>query len=361
MIINDLKLNDFRSYEQEVFEFGNGVNIIVGPNASGKTNLLESILVLCTGSSYRAKDIDLVAFNKPWSRIESETSEGKRTVTIERIDTEPPTTKKKFNIAGAEQLRLSMQKSIPVVVFEPEHLRLLHGGPTGRRDYLDGLLEQTMPGYGKIRRDYKRTLAQRNALLKTSNVLSGNDNGQMFAWNVRLSQLGGKITSARSAIVDLLNKDIQGLYSQLAVTDAKVRINYQSDAAVENYSTEVLTLLSNNLQKDSLRGFTTNGPHRHDIEISLGGHPASLAASRGETRTLMLALKIMELKLIENIRDKKPLLLLDDVFSELDGSRRKALTLFLESYQTFITTTDADIVVQHFMDNCTILPIQKNS
>src|SRR5690606_14492144 len=103
-----------------------------------------------------------------------------------------------------------------------------------------------------------------------------------------------------------------------------------------------------------------NGPHRHDLQVILNGHPAAIAASRGETRTLLLALKILELKLLERVRDKKPLLLLDDVFSELDGARRRSLTQFLGSYQSFITTTDADIVVQHFMDNCTILPIQKS-
>lgn len=121
-----------------------------------------------------------------------------------------------------------------------------------------------------------------------------------------------------------------------------------------------MTLLEQNIQKDRLRGFTGNGPHRHDLQVVLNDHPASLSASRGETRTLLLALKILELKLLERARDKKPLLLLDDVFSELDGARRKALTQFLEQYQSFITTTDADIVVQHFMDNCTILPIQRS-
>lgn len=357
MVLSDLTLKNFRSYSQEVFEFGNGVNIIVGPNASGKTNLLESILVMCTGSSYRAKDIDLIKFGEPWARIESDTSEGKRVVTIERLETDPPSTKKKFVINGANYSRLSLQKSVPVVVFEPEHLRLLHGGPTGRRDYLDGLLEQTTPGYAKLSRDYKRTVAQRNSLLKRQ---IRSDDAQLFAWNVRLSQLGGKIVEARTGLIEQIGERIEELYNEIATEKATVSLHYQSDANPENYSSEMLNLLSHNFHKDQDRGFTGNGPHRHDLEIRLNGHPAALAASRGETRTLMLALKIIELRLIEEVRAKKPILLLDDVFSELDGARRKALTLFLESYQTFITTTDADIVVQHFMDNCTILPIQRN-
>lgn len=372
MLLNDLTLKNYRSYDQSVFEFGSGVNIIVGPNASGKTNLLESILVTCTGSSYRVKDVDLIAFDQPWARIEASVSEKSdqepRVVTIERteqidhINNGTSTAKKKFVINGTNFLRLSIQKKIPVVVFEPEHLRLLHGGPGGRRDYLDNLLEQTTPGFSSLSRDYKRTLAQRNALLKNiSNSGNLSNDSQLFAWNVRLSQLGGKIVSARSMLIEKMKVDLEELYNAIAQSGAKVEISYITDAEPENYSSEVLKLLSQNLDKDRLRGFTGNGPHRHDFVISLGGHPASLTASRGETRTMLLALKVLELRLLESMSGKKPILLLDDVFSELDGSRRKALTGFLKSYQTFITTTDADIVVQHFMDNCTILPLQKQN
>ncbi len=350
-MIADLKLVNFRSYEEAVFEFGPNVNIIVGPNASGKTNLLEAILVACTGSSYRVKDIELIRFNQPWTRLEADTDEGVRRVTIENIE---GLAKKKFVINGAALARLLLQKKVPVVVFEPDHLRLLQGGPERRRDYLDTLLEQTVSGYGRLRREYKRTVAQRNALLKQ---MQGHSDTQLFAWNVRLSELGGKITKLRSGIVDRLNENIEVLYSELTHGNAPVRLVYESDCSVENYSSEVLTLLSKNLDKDMLRGFTGNGPHRHDLGVFLKDHSASLTASRGESRTLLLALKLLELQLVEEVRGKKPILLLDDVFSELDGARRKALTAHLKNYQTFITTTDADIVVQHFIDDCTIIPL----
>lgn len=351
MTLNDLKLTNYRSYIDEVFEFGEGVNIIVGPNASGKTNLLEAVLVLCSGSSYRVRDVDLIRFDEPWARIEADTTEGKRVVTIERVE---DTGKKKYVIGGNSLSRLTLQKTIPVVMFEPEHLRMLSGGPQRRRDYMDNLLEQTIPTFGRLRREYRRTLAQRNSLLKS---LQSDHDAQLFAWNVRLSELGGKIVRARNELIQTLQHEISEVYNQLASASGTVELKYVSDAPTEQYSSSVLTLLSNNIQKDRLRGFTGNGPHRHDLEIYLNGHPAAVSASRGETRTLLLALKIMELQLIEQVRDKKPLLLLDDVFSELDGARRKALTKFLTHYQSFITTTDADIVVQHFMDNCTILPL----
>jgi DNA replication and repair protein RecF len=180
---------------------------------------------------------------------------------------------------------------------------------------------------------------------------------QLFVWNVRLSELGGKIARLRAGVVDKLNTNIEALYSELAHNQVPVKLVYESDGSVDNYSSDVLRLLSQNLAKDSQRGFTSNGPHRHDLGVYLKGHPAPLTASRGESRTLLLALKLLELQLIEEVRGKRPVLLLDDVFSELDGARRKALTRHLKDYQSFITTTDADIVVQHFIDDCTIIPL----
>lgn len=349
-MINDLRLQSYRSYKNDAFEFGNGVNIIVGPNASGKTNLLEAILVVCRGSSYRVKDTDLIQFDAPWLRIESDTIEGKRIVTIEKINDK---TEKKYIVNSVTFRRLVMNKTIPVVVFEPEHLRLLNGGPERRREYLDNLLEQTVSGFSKIRREYKRTLAQRNKLLKSFQI----NPDELFVWNVRLSELGGKIVKYRNELIERLNEDIQDLYQELAQTNTTIKLEYTSPFSIETYSTEMLRGLEQCLKDDMLRGFTTLGPHRDDVSVIIDNHRAEVSASRGESRTVLLALKILELRLVEKSRNKKPILLLDDVFSELDGSRRKALTTYLQDYQTFITTTDADIVVQHFMDNCQIIPL----
>lgn len=350
-MINDLRLQSYRSYKDDAFEFGSGVNILVGPNGAGKTNLLEALLVMCRGSSYRVKDVDLIAFDAPWARVESDTTEGKRIVTIERKGT---SVEKKYVINSVNYRRLTLHKTIPVVVFEPEHLRLLNGGPERRREYIDNLLEQTTPGFGTLRREYKRTLAQRNKLLKI-----GFDNGEIFVWNVRLCELAGKIVAFRLSLTDALKRDIEALYQQLSQTKTAVTLEYTSSCSVQSYSSDMLKKLELSIVEDRLRGFTTYGPHRDDLNVIIDNHHASVSASRGESRTLLLTLKILELQLLEKSRDKKPILLLDDVFSELDGSRRKALTHFLQNYQTFITTTDADIVVQHFMENCQIIPISR--
>lgn len=349
-MISDLRLQSFRSYDNSAFEFSPGVNIIVGPNASGKTNLLEAVLVISRGNSYRGHDTDLIAYEKPWTRIESDTAEGKRIVTLDQSGSK---IEKKYTINGVVYRRLSLQKTVPVVVFEPDHLRLLSGGPERRRDYLDTLLEQTTPGFGVIRREYKRTLAQRNKLLK--NQYRSQD--EMFVWNVRLSELAGKIVGHRVAMIATMQAQIQELYQELSRTQKTVTLQYVSSCSTTHYSSDLLRRLEQGLEDDILRGFTTNGPHRDDLAVILDNHPAQSSASRGESRTLLLALKILELQLLESARNKKPILLLDDVFSELDGARRKALTSYLKNYQTFITTTDADIVVKHFMNNCQIIPM----
>lgn len=350
-MITDLRLQHFRSYNDASFELSSGVNIIVGPNASGKTNLLEAILVVAKGGSYRAKDLELIEFNKPWARIDANTdTTGLRTVKLQPNQQSI----KLYELEGQTYKRLSMAQSLPVVLFEPNHLQLLSGGPERRRDYLDDLLEQTTAGYSTIRRQYRRALAQRNSLLKQP---TSNKTTQLFPWNIRLSQLAGQIVRARTEISNTINNDVTKLYKKLSKTKTAVRVEYKHKWSPEQYETQLLKELENNLDTDIQRGFTSSGPHREDFIVYFDEHPAQETASRGETRTAILALKIIELKIIEASRGKTPLLLLDDVFSELDGKRRHALTDYLAPYQTFITTTDADLVIKNFTQKCSIIAL----
>jgi DNA replication and repair protein RecF len=349
-MLTDIRLQHFRSYADTSFELNPGVNIIVGPNASGKTNLLEAILVLSRGKSYRADGVDLLRFGKTWARLDAHTAEG-QTRTY-KLQTEPLLSKK-FEIDDQSITRLTHTKAIPVVLFEPNHLSLLTGSPELRRSFLDDLIEQTEPGFGTIRRHYKRVLAQRNALLKHGHATEE----QLFVWNIRLSELGGQIAKQRMALIENLNAEISALYSTLAGHQKAVTLTYITKFLAASYESALLHKLEADFELDRLRGFTGAGPHRDDVVVLLGGHPLQESASRGETRTLVLALKILETKALERARAQKPILLLDDVFSELDGKRRQALTEFLDEYQTFITTTDADVVVQHFMDKSTIISV----
>lgn len=347
-MIANLRLQHFRSYQDASFEFGNGVNIIVGPNASGKTNLLEAVLVVARGSSYRVSDADLVSFEQPWARLDAVMYDDSERIV--KLITQPRPSKS-YDVAGKPLKRLTTQYQLPVVLFEPNHLMLLGGPPEGRRSYLDDLLEQTVPGYQLVRQQYSRTLRQRNSLLKKGPAVAG----QLFPWNLRLSELAGSIVRVRSRLAERLNAELPELYVALSHSTADVALTYHNRWPADQYETQLLKKLEANQDLDFQRGFTGNGPHREDFSVTYNGHDASDSASRGEIRTAVLALKILELKILESVTGVKPIILLDDVFSELDGSRRKLLTSYIEDYQAFITTTDADVVVDYFLEKCTVI------
>ncbi len=328
-----------------------GVNIIVGPNASGKTNLLEAILVLCRGSSYRANDQELIAHKQDWGRLDGQNNGQQRTVKLLK---KGELIQKEYQVGGTTLKRLPLQRTVPAVVFEPNHLQLLTQSPDLRRNFLDDILEQTVPTFGDIRRRYKRTLAQRNSLLKQEFAPD-----QLFVWNVRLSELGDQIAEHRLNYISQHKAELTKLYNKLAGKRYKIDMVYETKHNTDAYGSSLLKALEARTAVDRERGFTTVGPHRDDMGIILGGHSLSSAASRGETRTMLLALKLLEVRSLEKARGIKPILLLDDVFSELDGKRRQALTAHLQGHQAFITTTDADIVIQHFLDNCTVIPTVK--
>lgn len=349
-MITNLRLQQFRSYQDATYEFGSGVNIIVGPNGSGKTNLLEALLVLARGSSYRVPDQELVRFTDDWLRLTAQDEMGQERTLKLAIKPHP---QKTLIIDEKEYKRLPHSHMLPVVLFEPDQLQLLGGSPEGRRVYFDDLLEQIRPGYGALRKHYKRVLSQRNALLKRGGRISAQE---LFPWNLRLSELGAVIHRSRVELVDSLREPLHKLYTALSHSAIDITLTYDGQFDTTQYETRMMQALEANTTKDIERGFTSVGPHREDVLVLFDSKPAALVASRGEMRTATLALKILELETLETATGKRPILLLDDVFSELDGARRRALTTYLEQYQTFLTTTDADIVVKHFTSN-SIIPL----
>lgn len=349
-MINSLRLQNYRSYTDASFEFGSKVNIIVGPNGSGKTNLLEAIQVVAAGSSYRVNDNELLNFAAPWFRLDATIDDGthSRVVKYDTTKRQP----KSFVFDDKSFLRLTQTHTLPIVLFEPNHLQLLHGTPELRRNFLDVILIQIKPGYSSFLKNYRRVLSQRNALLKRGHASTA----ELFPWNLRISELGAVISRARNELIAGLQPKLAELYKILAKSTVEVDVTYTQQFSAETYETSLLHQLESSLEKEIARGFTAYGPHREDFVVTMNGKRADEVASRGETRTIVLALKILELELIEQTLGKTPILLLDDVFSELDGSRRRALTDYLETHQTFLTTTDADIVVKHFTSS-TIIPL----
>lgn len=344
---SSIRLQNFRSYSDFVVELSDGVNIVVGPNASGKTNLLEAFMVVSGFSSYRTNFNNLINFNADWCRIDADFGDKKRVIKINS----QPKLNKVYEINNKQTKRITYKDIVPVVLFEPNHMQLLTGSPETRRNYLDGILLKTDIEYAKTLRDYKKILIQRNNLLKKNNTDS------IFVWDIQLSQAAGYLYKKRKRLINRLNEKLSDRYKNISTKDMDVEMSLVCNSPQENYETELINLLNKEVENDLRKGFTSKGPHRDDFLISLNGVAAEYTASRGETRTMILALKLLEVDLIETERQQKPLILLDDVFSELDGARRKALTRYINTHQTIITTTDADIVTKEFAQNSNLISL----
>jgi len=220
-------------------------------------------------------------------------------------------------------------------LFEPEFMQIISKGPDKRREYFDNVLSKIHPAYQTLHNKYKRSLSQRNNLLKSQSF----SQDEMFVWNIKISELGGQIAHLRLQLLNDINQLISGIYSDLADEESEIKISYITKNNPENYSDSLLKGLEKNINLDKMTGFTSLGIHRDDFNFSINKRDANTSASRGENRTLLLSLKIIETKLVEKARDYPPILLLDDVFSELDTERQTKLVDFLYEKQVIITTT----------------------
>lgn len=336
MPITSLSLTNFRSYSNQEISLNPVATLIIGPNATGKTNLLEALYVLATTKSFRARDGELIHHGGGFYRLEAHIDDTKLSLGYQTTDRG---TEKRVRHDGVEQSLVSHLGTIRVVLFEPNDLLLINGGPDRRRRYLDFVLSQTDKRYVKVLSRYKRVLQQRNRLL--TNWAGQTD--ELFAWNIKLTELASEIHSRRQAVISHINRMSSEVYARIAGSPEGLVLTYRGTTDHGDYPTSFLQLLESNLQRDIAAGFTTAGPHRDDFAITFKSSPIVSVASRGEMRTVVLALKLAELAYIEQQTNTKPILLLDDVFSELDDSRRRFLLDTLGEYQSVITTTNADV------------------
>lgn len=347
MVLTSARLQNYRSYSDSSFEFEPGINIIVGPNASGKTNLLDALYLALVGAPIRTGNDYLIKTNQEWARVDILTdSNQKRIVKIK------PNNRPEFLLDDNKFKRLSFNNTIPVVLFEPNHLFQITTSPEQRRSFIDEVLIKTDPEFLRLKSNYTKTLRQRNGLLKKSLT---EIKKQIFAWDLRLCESAGGYVKKRLELIELINKESNLVYSSIAGKNHTQNLVYDSKIKLNNYSSNLLKTLQTKLELDFSRGFTGYGPHRDDILINIDEYDMRNVASRGETRSILLSLKIIEARLLEKVHSKKPILLLDDVFGELDGARRKSLIEFISGSQTFITTTDADIVTHDFINGAIIL------
>jgi DNA replication and repair protein RecF len=329
--IKKLQVQNLRSHTAYVIDFSPGVTIITGANGSGKTSLLEAIYVTLQGSSFKGSDSDMLKKESAWWRIDSLFED--LSTRVVKFDPSKSTSRKQFIIDDKATARIPAKSKYPVVLFEPEDLRLLHGSPTRRRQFIDRFISQLNPLYGPTLRKYERALKQRNNLLKSAYLRED----ELFAWNIALADHGSFIIEQRIAFIEQINQNLSRLYQEIAGTHDDVSIHY-SHTFVGDVKQKLLNELHAHLERDKYLGNTSVGPHRHDVIFQINTSPALSVASRGEARTIVLALKFLEVAIIEQLIDKQPIILLDDVFSELDATRQQLLTTQLKGYQIIITS-----------------------
>ena len=333
MRLKQLRLHQFRSHDEAVFDFSGQLTAITGPNGSGKTTILEAIYTLLNGRSYRDGDEDLIEYTHDWWRIEGDFDERTR-----ELRYQPSNKGKQLAIDGAIKGRFTYRHQLPVVLFEPDQLFLIQGSPSNRRKYLDTILLQLDPAYRDHLARYERALSQRNNLLKRP---PRNLDDALFVWDVALSEHGAAISKARHELIAELNENLSGQYSELAGSKQTLVVSYHTTLKHDQDTTsQLLAVLRRTHDQDVLRGFTSVGPHRDDISVSLNNKDAQTSASRGEIRSIILSLKFAERQLLENHTSIPPIMLFDDVLSELDAERRKFLARAHKDSQLIYTTTE---------------------
>lgn len=340
MAVSEIRLKDVRSYDLFSAMLDPELTLLLGRNGTGKTTLLEGLYYLSQGTSFRGRDREMIAHDSTRAELALtlDTGETRRASLHESAD---DTIKKAFLVGEKSSQRLLARHRLPVVLFNPDDLRLISSSPERRRRFFDGILSRLYPEYGTVLARYQRTLLQRNELLKRREEIAEKAWGdQLFVWDLKFAELALEIIRQRREFAVTSNSQLSRLYSQMADSDHRIMISYHSSVGEDNYQQRLLDRLHANATADSYRGYTSAGPHRDDFVLTLDGHLASETASRGEMRTIMLAYKLLEVALQHEIYDEPPLILLDDVFSELDAVRENRLMTALSGHQTVITATD---------------------
>ncbi|MEI7918228.1 MAG: DNA replication and repair protein RecF [Candidatus Saccharibacteria bacterium] len=339
-VVKKLSVQNIRSHDKFVLKLSPTTTVITGSNGSGKTSLVEAIYISLQGTSFKGSDSEVLRHNSPWWRIDVEFDDYiKRTTTF---DPSLISGRKKITVDDKVMYRLPAKFKHPVVLFEPDDLRLLHGSPTRRRQFIDRFISQLDPLYSTILHKYERALKQRNNLLKQQYTTTD----ELFAWNVTLSEYGAYIIEKRIAFIERINSQLNDAYNIIAKTNDVVTVHY-SHTYIGDIKQKLLNELTSHSERDAIIGFTSIGPHRHDVVFQFNYSPALAVISRGEVRTIVLALKFLEVDIIEQITNIKPIILLDDVFSELDDNRQKYL-MDSQKGQIIITSAHTPEVIKDY-------------
>jgi DNA replication and repair protein RecF len=368
MHLTQLSLTNVRSYRRLELAPSRGIHVIAGENATGKSNLLDAVAMLATTRSHRpGNDIDLIN----WEAFEDEPLPGARlmgrvasnagdtTLEIAVVAAEPGPdgarrTSRRFRVNGVARRASDVIGQLRVVMFAADDLEIITGSPGGRRRYLDLTISQFDPSYVRASQRYTRVLQQRNSLLRRLQEHRGKLDELAF-WDEELAAAGGVIVRARARALERLGTQAAARYPELGAEGESLAVCYRpalpdeliAEAAAADLGEQFRAAIEEGRQQDVWRGVTRIGPHRDDVAFLIGGHDAAVSASRGQQRTAVLALRLAEVALSTETTGDPPVLLLDDMLSELDAHHReRVLHAAFEVDQVLITTPDEDRPVE---------------
>lgn len=357
MKITRVTLNNFRSYPVAEVELGGGVNVFTGSNAQGKTNLLEAVYLTAVGRSMRTpRDRELIRWGETRARVkvEAEGVTGKRKVEIVLSDKE----NKRVAVGGAQVTKLGeLMGVITVVLFSPDETAVIKNGPAERRRFADIAICQISRAYFYLLSRYNKTLAQRNKLIK-----SRADGDTLDIWDEQLARAGAKLIRTRKGFFRRISPLAAAAHEFLTDGKESLTVSYESldgETDDELYK-NLLERLRRDRDRDLMQGFTHSGPQTDDFAAVIGGADVRKFGSQGQQRTAALALKLAQLDLMEEETGESPVLLLDDVFSELDPARQKKLIERLSRCQTIITATHIDPTIEDAFGGATRFVVTKN-
>ena len=338
MRIKGLILQHYRNYDALELAPDPGLNVFEGQNAAGKTNILEAVFLCALGRSHRTpRDSELLKEHEPFGsvRLFLETRGGSRSIRIELYDGE----RKKVYLDDTLTARTGeLMGCLNVVMFSPEDLQLVKDGPSERRRFLDMELSQLKPAYYYNLQQYNSALKNRNLLLKESPVRYD----MIELWDEQLSKLGSRIIRDRALFIDELSGIAHSLHAEMSGGKEQLTVIYEPSVPYADEDRLMETLqeqLTDRLERDIFRGYTSVGPHRDDLGLILNGRDVRIYGSQGQQRTTALSLKLSEIELVRKSRGERPVLLLDDVFSELDGDRQARLLEVVSGCQALVTCT----------------------
>ena len=334
MWIKNIKIKNFRNYEQEEIKLEKNINIFYGKNAQGKTNIIEAIFLCSLGKSFRAKkDNEMIKLNEQNAIVEIEYEKSDRDGKI-KIEIG---NKKNIYLNGIKIKKLSeLLGNLNIVIFTPDDINILKGGPQNRRRFLDIMISQLRPNYMHILNLYIKTMEQRNNYLRQIKE-EHKDENLLDIWDEKLAEYAIKIYEYRKEFIEKIIKKINIIHQNITNGEEEIELEYITECDDKE---KYLELLKQRRKLDIIKGFTTKGIHRDDFMIYINKKEIKIFGSQGQNRTAMLSLKLAELQVIYDEIGEYPILLLDDFMSELDKTRRKNFLENIEGTQVIITGTE---------------------